>query len=254
MAEIRARQDALSHRAVKLSRPMRILLTVAIAPLPQGLKRLAMVRLLGARIDRSARIGLSIVDSDVLDMGPGSRIGHFTVLRGLRCTHLGARATVGNFNWVTAAPEFQSRGEDANDGCFILGRESAITSRHYVDCSGGVIIGRYTTIAGVRSTILSHQIDLTAGVQSTKTTRIGDYTFVSSNVCVTPGASIPDRSVVAMGAVVVGHLEQTGALYGGVPARALRSNVYAGAYFRREHGYVGLEIGSDHPDPHAEGG
>lgn len=224
-----------------LSRRMRILLSVAIAPMPQGFKRLVMVRLLGARIDRSATIGLSIVDSDVLDMGPGSRIGHFTVLRGLRRAHLGADAVVGNFNWITAAMVSQSRGEDATgSGCFTLGRESAVTSRHYVDCAGGVTIGEYTTIAGVRSTILSHQIDLAAGVQSTKATRIGDYCFVSSNVCLTPGASIPDRSVVAMGAVVVGHLEQVGALYGGVPARVLRSKVDTGRYFRRTRGFVGF--------------
>ena len=94
---------------------MRILLTVALAPMPQGLKRRAMERLLGARMDRSATIGLSIVDCDDLDMGPGSRIGHFTVLRGLRRAQLGPGATVGNFNWITAAPVFQSRGEDAND-------------------------------------------------------------------------------------------------------------------------------------------
>jgi acetyltransferase-like isoleucine patch superfamily enzyme len=235
---------------VRASRRMRILLTAALAPMPQVLKRRAMERLLGARINRSATIGLSIVDCDDLDMGPGSRIGHFTVLRGLRRAHLGSGATVGNFNWITAAPVFQSRSEGTDgDGCFTLGRESAVTSRHYVDCSGGVTIGEYTTIAGVRSTILSHQIDVHEGLQSTRSTHIGDYCLVSSNVCMTPGASIPDRSVIAMGAVVVGHLEVVGALYGGVPARLLRSGIDTGAYFRRARGYVGLKIGSRNPDP-----
>ena len=237
---------------MKLSRPMRILLTVAIAPMPQGLKRLVMVRLLGARIHRSATIGLSIVDSDALDMGPGSRIGHFTVFRGLRQIRLGTGAHVGNFNWITASLMFQSQASESSEhGCFTLNRESAVTSRHYVDCSGGVSIGEYTTVAGVRSTILSHQIDLAEGVQTSKATRVGDFCFVSSNVCLTPGSSVPDRSVVAMGAVVVGDLAPAGALYGGVPARVLRSSVDTDKYFRRTRGFVGLtniEGHEDHPD------
>ncbi len=200
-----------------------------------------MGTLLGAHIDRSARIGLSIVDSDVLEMGPGSRIGHLTVLRGLRRTRLGAGAVVGNLNWISASPMFRTQSAEGSEhGCFTLGRESAVTSRHYIDCSGGVAIGECTTVAGVRSTILSHQIDLAAGVQSPKTTRIGDYCFVSSNVCLTPGSSIPDRCTVAMGAVVVGHLEQAGSLYGGVPAKVLRTTVDTGMYFRRTRGFVGL--------------
>jgi acetyltransferase-like isoleucine patch superfamily enzyme len=226
---------------MRLPRRTRVLICVVLAPVPQLLKRFVMGRLLGARIDRTARIGLSIVDCDLLEMGPGSRIGHFTVLRGLRHAHLGSEATVGNFNWITAAPIFQARSNGADgDGCFSLGRESAITSRHYVDCSGGVTIGEYTTVAGVRSTILSHQIDVREGLQSTRSTHIGDNCLVSSNVCLTPGASVPDRSVIAMGAVVVGHLDMVGALYGGVPARVLRSSVDTGEYFRRKSGFVGV--------------
>lgn len=231
----------------------RLLLTVALAPMPWAFKRLALGRLTGARIDRSARIGLSIVDSDVLEMGPGSRIGHFTVFRGLRRARLGDGASVGNFNWITAAPMFQTQlTESSEQGWFTLGRESAVTSRHYIDCSGGVSVGEYTTVAGVRSTILSHEIDLAAGVQTSTTTRVGDFCFVSSNVCLTPGSSIPDRSVVAMGAVVVGVLEPAGALFGGVPARVLRSTVDAGKYFRRARGFVGL-TNTDRDDGDSDG-
>jgi acetyltransferase-like isoleucine patch superfamily enzyme len=225
----------------------RLLLTIAVAPMPPAFKRLALGWLIGAHIDRSARIGLSIVDSDAFEMGPESQIGHFTVFRGLRRIRLGPGAHLGNFNWITASPMFQSQATETSEhGCFTLGRESAVTSRHYVDCSGGVSIGEYTTVAGVRSTILSHQIDLVEGVQTSKATRIGDFCFVSSNVCLTPGSSIPDRSTVAMGAVVVGDLAPAGALYGGVPARVLRTTVDSGKYFRRTRGYVDL-ANSDPP-------
>jgi acetyltransferase-like isoleucine patch superfamily enzyme len=219
----------------------RMLLAIALAPMPPAFKRLALARLLGAHIDKSARIGLSIVDSEALEMGPGSRIGHFTVFRGLRRACIGAGATIGNFNWISASPLFQSQATETSEhGCFTLGRESAVTSRHYIDCSGGVIIGEHSSVAGVRSTILSHQIDLAEGIQTARTTWIGDYCFLSSNVCVVPGASIPSRSAVAMGAVVVGRLEHSGALYGGVPARVVRSPVDHGRWFHRTRGFSGL--------------
>ena len=123
--------------------------------------------------------------------------------------------------WVRGAASGTSRWSEACGAlAWELARSSA-TSTGF-DYSGGVRIGEYITVAGVRSTILSHEIDLAAGVQTSKTTQIGDFCFVSSNVCLTPGSSIHDRSVVAMGAVVVGHLEQASCLYGRVPMRVLR--------------------------------
>ena len=220
---------------------VRLLLAFALIPMPSALKRIALGLLIGAHIDSSARIGLSMVDSDALDMGPGSRIGHFTVFRGLRRTRLGAGARVGNFNWITAATVFRSQATETSEhGCFTLGRESAISGRHYIDCSGGVIVGEYSSLGGVGSSILSHQVNFSEGIQTAETTRIGDRCFVSSNVCVVAGASIPSRSIVAMGAVVVGRLEHSGSLYGGVPARELRTNVDTGRWFRRTRGFVGL--------------
>jgi hypothetical protein len=102
-----------------------------LAPMPQGFKRLAMVRLLGARIDRSNDPAVDR-DNRCSRFWPRSRIGHLTVL----CVALTWELVpwLATSIGITAAPVFQSRGEDAIDGgCFILGRESAVTSRHYVD-------------------------------------------------------------------------------------------------------------------------
>lgn len=225
-----------------------MLLLMALTPMPQVVKRVALGWLIGAHIDRSATIGLSIIDSDALEMGPGSRVGHFSVFRGLRRATIEAGAEVGNFNWITAAPVFQSQATSTSEhGCFTLGRESGVNGRHYIDCSGGVVIGEFTTIAGVRSTILSHQIDLAKGIQTARATRIGDRCFVSSNVCVVAGSYIPNRSAVAMGAVVVGDLQPEGSLFGGVPARVIRSGIDTGAWFNRRKGFVWLV-----PEPEVE--
>lgn len=49
----------------------------------------------------------------------------------------------------------------ANRRCELILEESAgITSRHYIDCNGGVYIGAFTTVAGIKSQILTHSINI----------------------------------------------------------------------------------------------
>jgi len=227
---------------MRLPGPVRVVVAFWLLPMPQVVKRAIGRRLLGWVVHPSARIGLSLVDCDRLELGPGSAIGHLNVIRGMAGVRLGANSSIGNWNWFTCAGMFRTvRGSQSSSvGRLEIGPHSAITSRHYVDCSGGVYIGQFTTIGGVRSTILSHQIDLALGVQSAATTTVGDYCFVSSNACLTPGSSVPDRSIVAMGAVVVGALPHPGSLYGGVPAQLIRSGIDSGRYFSRPRGFVGL--------------
>jgi acetyltransferase-like isoleucine patch superfamily enzyme len=207
-----------------------------VALLPQPLKRLVLRRLYGWQIDPTARIGLSLFQGvrDV-SLGRGSSIGHFNVFRQLRSLELGASASIGQWNWITAAGTLVGRA--AEGGHLRLGPHSVITSRHYVDCSGGVDVGPYTTLAGVRTTILTHQIDIAASRQGAAAVRIGAYCFVGSDVRITPGSQLPDRCVIAMGAVVAGELPDSGVLYGGVPARALKQ-VDSGEYFSRTVGHV----------------
>lgn len=57
--------------------------------------------------------------------------------------------------------------------------------------------------------------------------RIGDRVWLGAAVTVLPGARIDDDIVVAAGAVVHGHLSG-GGVWGGVPARRLRSAEIAG--------------------------
>ena len=66
--------------------------------------------------------------------------------------------------------------------------------------------------------------------------------FVSSNVCVVPGGTIPEGCLIAMGAVVVGELPSAKAMYAGVPARLVKMGIEGGAYFRRRRGVVGLDV------------
>ncbi len=218
------------------------LVQILIVFIPWPLKRVIYERMLGWTIHKTARIGLSLVCADSMIMGANSRIGHFSVLNNLKRVRIAEYATVGQWNWISAAPMFKDEAANSQNGGLDIGHHSAITSRHYIDCSGGVEIGDFTTIAGVRSTILSHQIDFAESRQSIYPVIIGSYCFIGSNVNLTPGTVIEDKIVVAMGAVVSGHLNSSETLYAGVPAKPIKK-LSGAKYFGRRWGAVDFTEG-----------
>jgi acetyltransferase-like isoleucine patch superfamily enzyme len=213
-------------------------LTLLLGLLPHSPLKCMGLRLLnGWRIAPSARIGcclLQCVDHLVLDEGATLCSG--SVYRNLRLLHVGRRSLVGRWNTFSASPGLAVRGLSPAPASLVIGRESAITNRHYMDCSGGISIGSFTTIAGVRSTFLSHSVDFEQGRQRSQAIVIGDYAFVASNCSVMAGARLPDRSILGMGAVLRPGALRSGQLYGGVPARPL--GTVQGAYFTRLTGRV----------------
>src|SRR5690606_24816857 len=116
----------------------------------------------------------------------------------------------------------------------ILGKSSAITKNHHIDCTHTIIIGKFTTVAGYQSQFLTHSIDIYKGRQHSKAIQIGDYCFISTGVKVLGGATIPDFSVLGAGAVVNKKFEDPYCLYAGVPAEKIKELPRDAKYFNRE--------------------
>ncbi len=114
----------------------RTVLQVLMVIMPWPIRRRLCSKILRWRLHPTSRIGLSIVDADVVVLAEGARIGHFTVIRDLRRLDMGAGSMIGSWNWITAARLL--RHQAATAGILRIGHESAITSRHYIDCSGGL--------------------------------------------------------------------------------------------------------------------
>ena len=169
-----------------------------------------------------------------LTLREGAVVGLLTTLRDLHAAELGRGAAFGNFNWITAADVLSDQSPRAST--IKLGDGAAITSRHYIDCSGGVEVGRFSTVAGVRSVFFSHGIDVDSCEQVASPISIGEFCLISSAVRVVPGVSIADRCLVAMGSVVARNLDESDCLYAGVPAAKKRK--VAGHYFTRAHAFV----------------
>lgn len=217
---------------------VRDVLRLVTGLLPRGRFKTVVLRLLGWELAPGSSVGICVLwRIDRLVMASGSTIGSFTVCRNLRRMELGKDSVIGQWNWITAAPDLRELAE--HGASFILGHHSAITSRHYLDAAGGIRVGAHCTIAGVRSTFLTHQIDTLRCVQSVVPVGIGDYAIVSSNCRLVPGAEVPSHSLVGMGATVLPGLTESYSLYVGAPARAVRKLPEWSEYFRKSDTYIG---------------
>lgn len=126
---------------------------------------------------------------------------------------------------------FQPQGgyqiELAGDvGCFVIDPTSHLKSDTFIECSGGVRVGRYVhTARGLTIFSTAHNFreatkipydehDLIAPVS------IGDFVWIGANVTILPGVSIGQGAIVAAGAVVAGDVPPL-AIVGGVPAKVI---------------------------------
>jgi acetyltransferase-like isoleucine patch superfamily enzyme len=216
--------------AERMQVSLRGALVIVVAALPASELKNALLRRLGWAIGRGVHIGpCLVVNVGRVDIGNGAYIGSFNVIRDLAALTLGEHAEIIHWNWVTAS---RWLGE-AGAACLLhLGPHSNITSRHYIDCSGGIRVGTHSTIAGVRSTFLTHGISWKSSAQTFSPIEIGDYCLISSNVQVSPGTVVGSRIVVGMGATIAGRLVDPG-LYMQSRATLVKSDL-DGEYFRRK--------------------
>jgi acetyltransferase-like isoleucine patch superfamily enzyme len=210
-------------------------------PLPWFLRRVLLELFCGYSLHPTSRIGLSLIYPDELVMGEYSSIGHLTVCKGLRRLHMGVHSSIGRGNWITGFPAenktFFAHQKDRVPE-LILGSQSAITHRHIIDCTNSVHIGEFTTIAGFRSQILTHSIDLMDCRQSSAPVRLGDYCFVGTGCVLLGGSMLPSYSALGARSLLNKAHTETHWLYAGVPAAPVKSLGPEVKYFQREVGFV----------------
>lgn len=212
----------------------RSFLILLVAILPASKFKNAALRRLGWTVGRNVDLSpCLILNVDLVKIDDGAKVGPFNVLRDLSRFELGEEVRIGQWNWITASRHMRQSG---GPGTFALGPQSSIASRHYFDCTGGVRIGAYTTIAGERSTFLTHAIAWDTSEQTYRSIAIGDFCLLSSNLQVAPGSTVGDRIVVGMGATVAGSLSEPGLYL--QPRAALVKRDLAGEYFQRQLGGV----------------
>lgn len=187
--------------------------------LPASGVKNGLLRSLGHPIDPTA-IARSclVIDVGVIAMGPGSRIGRWNAIKGMKSITLDASASIGRLNTITAHPVF---GRLYPTGARLsLEPHSFITSRHRLDCSGSVHVGQYAGVAGHGTSILTHSIDLPRDAQAAYPVVIGQRSFIGTGCLLLGGAEMPENSVLAGGSVLPRSSKpRDSGLWAGVPAR-----------------------------------
>lgn len=221
---------------------LRTIASILIMFLPSRLKLFFYRKIFGYHLDKTSRIGFSLVTPINLQMKNNSRIGHLNVIKGLSEVSLGEHAIIGSLNWITGFPEHFKSPHFADQASrsprLLIGDHSAITNRHLIDCTDKVTIGCFATFAGFRSQILTHSISITESRQRCGPVSIGDYTFVGTASIILPNSCLPSFSVLGAGSVLNKQYTEKYQLYAGCPARPVKQLDQSAIYFNRKIGYV----------------
>ncbi len=170
-----------------------------------------------------------------------SKIGIFTVCKGLRLLPLKQDASIGRANWTTRFPaghhvHFTHQHDRQPE--LIVRENSAITNRHLIDCTSKVTVGASSTLAGFQSQILAHSINLENSRQSSPPITIGDNTFIGTDCVPLGGSTLPDHSVLGAKSLLNKRYSEPFWLYAGNPARPVKRLADDLGYFRRQVGFV----------------
>jgi acetyltransferase-like isoleucine patch superfamily enzyme len=209
--------------------------------LPWRARRWLLQKQFGYQIHPTCRIGFSCIFPARLIMEERSRIENLTVCKNIDLLHLKAHATIGRGNWITGfplgpSPHFAEEKDRRPE--LIVGEHSAITHRHLIDCTNSVVIGKFTTVAGFQSQIITHSIDIEKNRQSSLPVRIGDYCFVGTNCVLLGGSLLPDFCVLGAKSLLNKSFTESHQLYAGVPARLIEELSPDCKYFQRTEGFV----------------
>lgn len=232
----------LENTLIYIMRLMKKIINLFVILLPWFLKKKVLRSFYKYEIHDKSYIGIAYVFPKKLEMEEGAVIGHLNVAINLDYMYLGKNATIGRNNWITGFPtgtdskHFAHQRDRRSE--LILGEESAITKKHHIDCTNSIIIGKYVTIAGYSSQLLTHSIDIYEGRQNSKSIFIGDYCFISTSVIILGGSSLPSYSVLGAGSILNKSFEKKYSLYAGTPAKLVKPLPIEAKYFTREKGFV----------------
>ncbi len=214
---------------------MRRVLALLLIFLPQRLKHEVANRLLGWDIHPTAHIGRSLVLVGKVTMGPGAQIGPLNVIRDLDELRMAEGANISSRNWIIGVPSSSGLYPDPKrDPSLVMGEYAIITTGHELDVTDRIEMGKQAAIAGFRSAILTHNLNLVNDRFGSSKVTLGDYGVLMSGCTLQSGTNVPARSIISAGSVVATKLKAELTLYRGNPAEPVRELPERLAFFHRE--------------------
>ncbi len=198
---------------------------------------------MGYELADTSRIGLSWIFPKKLVMKAGARIGHLTICKDIDLVQMEESASIGNFDWITGFPSgphpsghFGHQADRRPE--LLMEPHSAITNRHFIDCTERIRIGTFGTVAGFASQLMTHSVNLELSRQEAYPITVGAYCFVGTNCVLLGGCVLPDCSVLGAKSLLTQAFTDGHYLYGGVPAKPIKALPETTKYFHRTSGYI----------------
>jgi acetyltransferase-like isoleucine patch superfamily enzyme len=188
--------------------------------LPPSRLKNSILRRFGHAVHANSRIGPVLVAGVArFEIAENARIAPFNVFKGLSLARLGEGAWVASWNWISAAPEFQT--VDRQAGTLDMHRGAKIGSRNYLDCSGTIVIREFGWVGGNRTFLQTHEPDLEHHRQTAGRIVIGHHSLVNSCCVLLKGAYLPDQSVLETNSTMLASsaADQRRGVYAGSPAK-----------------------------------
>lgn len=221
---------------------MRSFIKCLIIFFPWAIKRRMLSLVFGYDLHPASRIGFSWIYPSFLIMEEGAKIGHFNTAIHLDEIIMKMNSSIGRTNWITGFSSKKTsrhfEHQTNRNSVLTLNEGAAITKHHHLDCTSPITIGKFTTIAGYYSQLLTHSIDIIESRQDSYPITIGDYCFISTNVVILGGAKLPDYSILGAKSLLNKKQYQSYALYGGQPAIFIKNIDINAKYFTRKEPFV----------------
>ncbi len=133
--------------------------------------------------------------------------------------HKGARIgyeNIFNCGWWVLEKKFISKNYKKS---LEIGKNTHISNRHYFDIVDSFMLRDFSWIAGCASQFWTHGASTTD-----REINIGEHCYIGSAVRFSPGSSINNNTIVALGSVVTRKFDMDNVLIGGQPAKILKEN------------------------------
>lgn len=218
------------------------LLQMLLFIFPRAFRFRCLKFLYGFEIHPSARIGFSILGAKSVIINKNAKVGHLNLIRNVDVLFLDSGARIGSMNWIAGLSISQSKEHYLDNSQrrsnLTIEENASITNQHLLDCTDHITIKRFSTVAGYRSQILTHEIDIYKSTQKSSPVIIGEYSFIGSGVIILAGTKFPSSSVLMAGSLCRISSLDSFSLFGGVPAKKIKKYEDSAKYFFRLNGHV----------------
>jgi acetyltransferase-like isoleucine patch superfamily enzyme len=193
-------------------------MALVISIVPSNILRIFMYNsFMGFRVSYSSKVGWgTIILAKKVSIEKDVRIGKFNRFFDNFELVIGSGTTIGRFN------EFYCTLDMSGTAICKIGNQVRISSNHFFDATGGLVIKDFVKIAGRGSQFWTH-----GGQRKNTAVVLNEKCYIASAVRISQGVEIAENSFIGLGSVVVETFDTPNVLIFGNPAKILKTNITA---------------------------